>query len=227
MTFKAKLIKNRGRMHSLMDSQLINRYRSSRGAEAYAGKYDRKWMRRLSNWQEHRVVARALLACGLGGRVLNVPSGAGRFGELLKARGFSVVGCDLSFPMLKQTGARWSWPLVEASAFAVPFKDQAFDGLFIMRLLHHISQPDERLALYREAARVSRGWVLVTYADYYTPKNLIREARAKWVGDRKPKITLTCEQLQQETGACGLRVAHIYRVAPLFTPLALALLRKA
>lgn len=210
-----------------MDTKLISRYRSSHGAEAYAGKYDRSWMRRLSNWQEHRVVAQALLACGLGGRVLNIPSGAGRFGELLKERGFSVVGCDISLPMLKETGARWSWPLVEGSAFALPFKDHSFDGLFIMRLLHHIHDQQERLALYREAARVSRGWVLITYADYHTPKNLIRETRARWIKDRKPKITLTREQLQQEAGSCGLRLVHIYPVAPLFTPLALALLRKA
>lgn len=208
-----------------MDSQLIDRYRSSPGAEAYAGKYNRNWMRRLSNWQEHRVVARALSACGSGGRVLNVPSGAGRFGELLTAQGFSVVGCDLSLPMLEQTDARWSWPLVEASAFALPFKDQAFDGLFIMRLLHHISEAAERLALFREAARVSRNWVLITYADYHTPKNLIREMRARWIGDRRPKITLTRDRLKQEAASCGLRLDGVFPVSPLFTPLALALLR--
>jgi ubiquinone/menaquinone biosynthesis C-methylase UbiE len=212
---------------AVMDTQLIDRYRSSHGAEAYAGKYDRTWMRRLSNWREHRVVERALADCGRGGRVLNVPSGAGRFGELLKARDFSVVGCDLSLPMLKETGARWPWPLVEGSAFALPFKDRAFDGLFIMRLMHHINDPNERAALYREAARLSRNWVLITYADYHTPKNLIREARARWIGDRKPKITLTRERLQQEAGSCGLRLDRIYPIAPLFTPLALALLRKA
>ncbi|MBI3621713.1 MAG: methyltransferase domain-containing protein [Nitrospirae bacterium] len=210
-----------------MDTHLINRYRSTHGAEAYADKYNQTWMRRLSNWREHQIVARALAACGRGGRVLNMPSGAGRFGELLKSQGFSVVGCDISLPMLEETGARWPWPLVEGSAFALPFKDRTFDGLFIMRLMHHINDSNERLTLFREAARLTRNWVLITYADYHTPKNLIRETRARWIKDRKPKITLTREQLEREVRSCGLRLERIYTVSPLFTPLALALLRKA
>jgi ubiquinone/menaquinone biosynthesis C-methylase UbiE len=210
-----------------MDVKLLDRYRSRRGADAYAGKYDRNWVRRLANWREHRVVSHALFASGLGGRVLNIPCGAGRFGELLEARGFTVIGCDISLPMLQQTRGRRAWPLLNGSAFALPFKTQSFDGVFLMRLLHHISDQQERLTLYRESARVSRDWVLLTYADYRTPKNLIRETRARWIGDRNPKITLTRDQLRRETESCGLRLKRVYPIAPLFSPLALALLRKA
>jgi ubiquinone/menaquinone biosynthesis C-methylase UbiE len=209
-----------------MDQHLIDRYRSARGAEAYAGKYQRNWMRRLSNWREHRVVAQALFACGLGGTVLNIPCGTGRFGELLEERGFRILGSDLSHPMLQQTSSERRWPLVQGSAFALPFRSHSVDGIFMMRLLHHIADPEERAALYREAARVSRHWVLLTYADYDTPKNLIREWRVQWLKDRKPKITLTRGQLEQETRSVGLRLSRVYRLAPLFTPLAIALFRK-
>ncbi|MEW6324844.1 MAG: class I SAM-dependent methyltransferase [Nitrospirota bacterium] len=210
-----------------MDERLLERYRSQRGAEAYRHKYERNWMRRLSNWREHRVVARALAVCGSGGRILNLPAGAGRFGELLEARRYTVIGADISRSMLQQAREQWKWPLAAGSAFALPFKTGAFGGVFMMRLLHHVSNAEERLSLYREAARVSRDWVLLTYADYHTPKNLIREARAKWIKDRSPKITLTRAQLRTEARACGLRLMRVYRLAPLFTPLAVALLRKA
>jgi ubiquinone/menaquinone biosynthesis C-methylase UbiE len=208
-----------------MDQKLLDRYRSERGARAYSQKHHATWRRRLSNWREHQVVAQALFACGLGGDVLNIPCGTGRFGELLEERGFRVVGGDLSLPMLRTTTSARPWPLVAGSAFALPFKDQTFDGLFIMRLLHHVADLRERALLYREAARVSRRWVLLTYADYHTPKNLIREARAKWIKDRKPKITLTREQLQAEARPFGLQLQRVYFMAPLFTPLAIALFR--
>ena len=210
-----------------MDAHTLQRYQSKGGAASYAKKYEGDWRRRLSNWQEHRVVAQALFACGLGGRVLNMPCGAGRFGELLRERGFTVFGCDISVPMLEQTRRQWPWSLAAGSAFSLPYRSGSFDGVFIMRLLHHLSDAQQRGLLYREAARVSRDWVLITYADYHTPKNWIRETRVKWLKDRRPKITLTREQLQTEAAACGLRLVRVFRVAPLFTPLALALLRKA
>ncbi|MNE51724.1 hypothetical protein D3C80_1463630 [compost metagenome] len=50
----------------------------------------------------------------------------------------------------------------QASAFAIDMGDNAVDCIFCMRLLHHIADPQHRLAMLREFHRVSRDTLIVS-----------------------------------------------------------------
>ena len=95
---------------------------------------------------------------GLAGqRLLDAGCGSGRWMRLLAERGATVVGCDLSRPMLlRATGA-----VARASVGSLPFADAAFDGLVSGLVLGHV--PDLTDALV-ELARVTRpgGWLLAS-----------------------------------------------------------------
>src|SRR5918995_2937373 len=68
-----------------------------------------------------------LLEVPVGGRILDAPCGWGRHSVLLAESGYDVVGCDLSYPLLKRAGPGPS--LVAADVRMQPFQSEAFDGV--------------------------------------------------------------------------------------------------
>ena len=66
---------------------------------------------------------------------------------------------DKSYPYLKITGTRETF---RTSAFAIDLTANAVDCIFCIRLLHHIEQPEHRLAILREFHRVSRDTVILS-----------------------------------------------------------------
>lgn len=98
----------------------------------------------------------------LGGRsVLDVGCGGGALARALLARGARVTGIDPEEGALATARARAPEARFEqAGAEALPFPDDAFDGVVMLNSLHHVP-PDLMRAALREAARVSRGDVLV------------------------------------------------------------------
>jgi demethylmenaquinone methyltransferase/2-methoxy-6-polyprenyl-1,4-benzoquinol methylase len=65
------------------------------------------------------------------GRVLDVATGTGLVADQLRRQGFRVTGVDQSAEMLARARARFGAQveLLEASADALPFPDEAFDHL--------------------------------------------------------------------------------------------------
>lgn len=110
---------------------------------------------------------------------LDLPSGAGRLSELLPG---NVVRSDRDPKMLEACGDKW--PRVQASALALPFADDAFDGVLCMRLLHHIATPTERIAILRELARVSRKNVIVSFFHFWSLQHL-RRCIARRLGKKR------------------------------------------
>lgn len=86
-----------------------------------------------------------------GARVADLGCGSGVFTELLRRRGYSAVGVDIS-PKLVAVG-RTKYPgleLLEGDAENLPFESGSLDGVLLSGLVHHF--PDPR----RLAAEVSR-----------------------------------------------------------------------
>jgi dolichol-phosphate mannosyltransferase len=111
----------------------------------------RYWQRR-----RHSLVTRAVSR----GPILDVGCGSSRILRDLKG----AVGVDISFPKLRYM-SRYGVPLVQASVFALPFADAAFETVVCSEVIEHVVG---REAPLRELARVHRrgGTLVLGTPDY-------------------------------------------------------------
>ena len=214
-----------------MDANLIARYRSTEGAAAYRRKYERSWVRRLSNWREMRLVARALRLAGTSGRVLDCPCGAGRLVPTLLSVADHVTAVDMSDAMVAEArDALQAEVSADRVAFAVagandlPFDDGAFDTAVCHRLIHHMGDADERAGVFRELARVARRRVVLSFSDDSTWKG--RSQRRREI--KRSRYALMPEQLAEEMGAHGWTpVGSPMHINPVSSLVAVAVFAKA
>jgi ubiquinone/menaquinone biosynthesis C-methylase UbiE len=88
-----------------------------------------------------------------------------------------------------------------ASAFHIPLCDRAVDGVVCIRLCHHLPTQAERQRLLGELLRVADRFVVMTFFDFNSVKNLLRRARPF---DRKPpKLTMTTGEVAALARAHG------------------------
>lgn len=138
-------------------------------ARRYFAKHTSSFARRLSNWLEYRMAARALALAGHPKSVLDLPCGAGRFWSLLASMPDRyLIGSDHSEDMIK-TALRFQPPQVTArfntlqtSAFDIHLPDASVDCIFCMRLFHHINRQEAREKILRQFHRVSRNTVCLS-----------------------------------------------------------------
>jgi SAM-dependent methyltransferase len=90
------------------------------------------------------------------GTTLEIGTGTGLFAAEIAARGGRVVGIDASREMLGV--ARTRVTVCQADAARLPFRDGAFDRVFLVAVLDFVGDP---VGVLREALRVSRGEVAV------------------------------------------------------------------
>ena len=150
-------------------------YRDPSFAARYAEKRARGRSSRRREAAEAALVEGALDRAGLlpGARVLDCPAGTGRLSRLLQRRGARVTAADIALAMLEAapvdghpataSPATFAIGRVVADALRLPFPDRTFAGVVCVRLLHHVPTDEGRAALLRELARVSSGWVLVSF----------------------------------------------------------------
>lgn len=131
--------------------------------ERYANKRYRTWDQRWISNREQHLVADLFRRHKLGGTIIDVPSGFGRFHDLLREFGI-VYAADLNHFAVEYYNQRICSdpPAVEASADNLPFPDGNFDSVFCFRLLQHIHGSNERIAILTELARVSRKAVVAS-----------------------------------------------------------------
>jgi SAM-dependent methyltransferase len=119
------------------------------------------------------------------GLVLEVGVGTGQLGMPLHEARIPVVGLDLARPMMdklvEKAGGRAPFPLVQADATRMPFRDGAFGASYLRWVLHLI--PAWRTAL-AEIVRVVRpgGVFLASLGSYGGPRSAIQERFAELTG---------------------------------------------
>jgi glycosyltransferase involved in cell wall biosynthesis len=96
------------------------------------------------------------------GRVLDAGCGSGLIVQSLN----HAIGMDSNYAKLRFL-RRYEIPLVNASALALPFKDESFDCVISSQVIEHIPYDD---ALFREMRRVLRtgGTLILGTPDYAT-----------------------------------------------------------
>src|SRR5271168_3422076 len=112
-------------------------------------------------WQRRRHRIAVLWARGAG-RVLDAGCGSSLIVQSIN----NVVGMDFNYAKLRYL-RRYEIPLVNASAFALPFKDDSFDCVISSQVIEHIRYDE---TLFTEMRRVLRtgGMLILGTPDYAT-----------------------------------------------------------
>ena len=136
-------------------------------AQQYLEKHQDGFARKLSHYRDQQLARHALALAGEPNLVLDLPCGAGRFWSTLAEQPNRVIlAADNSADMLNTALLAQPKQITErvktfqTSAFAIDLPDNSVDSIFCMRLLHHIEQPEHRLALLKEFHRTTRGVIV-------------------------------------------------------------------
>jgi len=192
-----------------MEKRVVERYKSYEGAASFNVKYDEEWHKRLCTRVEYKVIAKAFRLTG-GGHdlILDLPSGAGRLFKAIQPFGKRFIEMDISHEMLKfvRENHKDAKPsLGVGSAFAMPLKDQSVDVAFSARLFHHVPDQKERHQYIKELCRVSKKNVIFTFFHTWSLKNILRRIRRPF-NRKKPKVTMTTEELREVAKSVGWEV---------------------
>lgn len=120
-----------------------------------------------------------------GRRVLDAGVGTGRFAAPLMARGFEVIGVDLSLAMMRRARPKGIVHLVRADVGRLPLRDRAVDVAFMAHVIQLITDPRPVL---RELGRVARTLVVLE-----VPGGPGRERGGAWREVRDRYRTLAAE----------------------------------
>lgn len=164
------------------------------------------------------MLRQALERAGPADRVLDVPCGAGRLTSTIAAHAREVVAVDVARAMLAEARGTWAArgappAFVNASAFALPFADGAFDVAVCWRLLQHFEKVEDRARILRELGRVTRRAIVLSFSDAETGRARRLASRKREAGRR---VAITRAELSTELESCGLLPERFYR---LFGPL--------
>jgi ubiquinone/menaquinone biosynthesis C-methylase UbiE len=183
-------------------------WQSPQAAADYRRKRDPSRFHRYH--QEEAVLTAWLKDLPARALVLDVPCGTGRWIRTLTDRGLRYIGGDVSLAMIGEArttaGTVPTVGFVNADVGRLPFADQSVDCVIIWRLLHHVGQAEYRQAMLREAARISRGQVLLSFHHPLSFTHLRKEVQRKLSGRAARGSAITHWRLKREAEDCGLRL---------------------
>jgi len=204
-------------------------------AHKYLQKHRNSLSRRLSHQRDVQMARRALALAGEPGLVLDLPCGAGRFWPLLGEKpNRMIIGADNSRDMLETACQAQPAEVVkrvqplQTSAFAIDLPDNAVDSIFCMRLLHHVGDPQHRLALLREFQRVTRDSVIISLwvdGNFKAWKRRRSEQKRGQEGYQN-RFVLPVATVEAEFEQAGFRVQERMDFLPLYAMWRVYLLRK-
>jgi SAM-dependent methyltransferase len=209
-------------------------------AQQYLHKHQDGLARRLSHWRDVQLARRALRRAGEPNLVLDLPSGAGRFWSLLAEQPNRVIlAADNSRDMLAIAMAGQPEDVVarvktfQTSAFAIDLTENAVDSIFCMRLLHHIADPEHRLAMLREFHRVTRDTLIVSLwvdGNYKAWKRRRLEARRAAEGrasENQNRFVIAKDVVEAEFKQVGFDILSHHDFLPGYAMWRVYVLRKS
>jgi ubiquinone/menaquinone biosynthesis C-methylase UbiE len=184
-------------------------YQTIERAAAYNHGYQRKLHKRFGTRHEWRLIRRHLARVGRSRVILELPCGGGRITPAFADAADFIIEADIAIGQIRYARATSTiatpraW--LTASAFHIPLRDGAVDGTICIRLAHHLPTPAERERLFHELMRVSKRFVIVTFFDQYSLKNLTRGLRHPFKR-KPPKPAMTATQVAELAHKCGGRL---------------------
>ncbi len=98
---------------------------------------------------------------------LEVGAGTGRFSIELAKRGFNIISCDISQPMLdkikekiKNSDIEETIKLTRCSIHNIPYRDNIFDYSYSIRVLNNLVTKENEIKAIKELVRVSKNIIL-------------------------------------------------------------------
>jgi len=184
-------------------------WQSKENAAAYKLSRTPKHFKRF--YLEQSILESWIVDLPAGAVILDAPCGTGRWIPLLLSRNCHYVGGDFALAMIDE--ARREPSTTKALGFVnldverLPFADNSVDCLIIWRFLHHVPNERTRLNILREAARITRDRVVLSFHNSlsftYARKAVERIVfRQKLHGQE-----ITHWRLRREAESCGLRIA--------------------
>jgi ubiquinone/menaquinone biosynthesis C-methylase UbiE len=164
------------------------------------------------HYKEEAIVSPWLDDLPRGAAILDVPCGTGRWIPTLAGRGFRYVGADISQSMVDEARTVTAPPpvlgLVVADLARLPFDDESFDAVILWRLLHHVPDSETRERLLREAARVTRNKVILSFHHPCSFTYVTKVVRRELFGFKQGGRGITHWRLRREAGQSGLTVVE-------------------
>src|SRR3954464_15516735 len=194
-------------------------YRSAQVAEDYDFHRFSTPERQKRNARKWAAIQKALsLTTGVR-TILDLPCGTGRFTGALARSGYEIVGADISMEMLvkaasvvrpesaddKQFKVRG---YVQANAEHLPLRNDSLDCVVCIRFMMHVD-PEHRVNMLREFARVSRRWVIVDYRHKYTFRYVLTQTFGRLGLGRSPLSRVSRRELHEEFRRGGLAIREI------------------
>ena len=162
--------------------------------------------------QEEAIVRSWLKRLPPNALIWDCPCGAGRFVNTAVEMGLRYAGADVGLPMVQQARNVSTSALVagfcNADAERLPLRDDSVDCVNLWRLLHHVPNEATRKRMLAEAARVSRGMVLVSFHHPVSFTFARRLLKRIVTGDWE-MADITHWRLAREAGECGLEVVEM------------------
>ncbi len=202
-----------GTSQSAPQRRFGSKYQVDDYAQYYAEKHDSSLGRRISNSFERRMIRRSLLRIRQQHpveSVLDCPSGTGRFLPTLASLNVSAIAMDTSGAVLREGRKHHGLfhdPPVElvGSAFEIALPDNGVDVVLCSRLLHHIADPEGRLVILREFARVARVGVVISFFDSASFRAWKRERKVRRTGKQGGRHAMTRAACVAEAVGAGLK----------------------
>ena len=188
------------------------RYVDFEKARNYNLKYERKLLKRLSTKREYQILRGLLAKQGHCGNMLEIPCGGGRISSELANATDLLIQADIGLGQILYGMTRKKLQIPQiwmtASASRIPIRDAGVDAAVCIRLSHHLTTMEQRESLLVELLRVARRYVIITFFDYHSIKNILRRLR-----NSNPKLTMTISQDSSVAAANGAKLISCPRLS--------------
>jgi ubiquinone/menaquinone biosynthesis C-methylase UbiE len=187
--------------------------------DAVAADYDshrfkskRRAKRNQAKWA---AIQAALETTGPVKKMLDIPCGTGRFTPYLAEQGYEMVGGDISLPMMREAaklgGPETLYGYVQADAENLPFPADSLDCIISIRFMHHID-PETRIRILQDMARVSRRWVIIDYRHRYSFRYRMRSLKLKLGLTKRVLPRVSRDELDYEFTSAGINIVKVIPV---------------
>ena len=144
--------------------------------------------------------------------MLEIPCGGGRISPQLVSATDLLIQADVGLGQILygMTREKLNIPQIwmSASAFQIPLQNDSVDAVVCIRLSHHLPTYKQREDLLAELLRVARRYVVMTFFDFHSIKNILRRLRRS-----RPKLTMTLSQVSSIAAMHGARLVACPRLS--------------